>query len=379
MKFTLFSEQSINQALQRYLDRGQWSKAAEQYKKLIKLHPENTTLRLRLAEVCLKAGNKKDALEQYQIVAEDFVHQGNLDRAITIFRTMLNLDSSLIHIRIRLAEIYAGRGDMEEVWQQYMTAFKYLEEKKLVQQATELLERMAQLRFDDAKHMLQLAEIFLARNLQEQAVNQFLNVAEFYLQRAELKQALEFYRRVLDIEPYNREARIGLELVAKLLPQEEASQLAGLMNVPREEDGAGAAAGEAEEVTGEEEGLRAAAVREETEGEEAEMLAGIKEGRGREPLAEVKSISAEELEELLMREALPADSQESPEMHFNLGKLYREMSLLDAAIEEFLLAAKDPDRQLESFRMLEECYRLKGMTQQAQYYRQKVESLAAAS
>jgi tetratricopeptide (TPR) repeat protein len=54
-------------------------------------------------------------------------------------------------------------------------------------------------------------------------------------------------------------------------------------------------------------------------------------------------------------------SQEDYDTRYNLGIAYKEMGLLDEAIAEFQLAAKDPSRLLECSSMLGICFMDKGM------------------
>ncbi len=165
MTFSLFSEEYVNKLLQQYLEKGQWSRAAEQYKKLIKLHPENINLQLRIAEVYLKSGNKKDALEYYQKVADHYKGMDNFSKTVTILRTMLNIDASLTHIRTKLAEVYYLQGNKEDMWAQYLLAFKHLEEQGFTTQAVSILEEVTRLRLEDPPLLIQIAEMFLERKL----------------------------------------------------------------------------------------------------------------------------------------------------------------------------------------------------------------------
>jgi tetratricopeptide (TPR) repeat protein len=58
-------------------------------------------------------------------------------------------------------------------------------------------------------------------------------------------------------------------------------------------------------------------------------------------------------------------SAEDYDTHFNLGIAYREMGLLDEAIGEFQLAAKDPSRLVECCSMLGLCFLEKGLPELA--------------
>ncbi len=211
LKFSLFSEDTINKLLKQYIENGQWSKAQEQCAKLVNLHPEDVTLRLKLADICLKSNKKEDALKQYQIVTENYIHLGNLPRAITILRTLLTLDPSLCHVRVRLAEIYEGTGEIMEAWGQYSLAFKYLEDNKMIPQAIGILDRMVKLKLIESTPLIKMAELLASKELTAQAATFFLGAAECYLEQQNLEKVKETYQRALIMDPGSREARLGLE------------------------------------------------------------------------------------------------------------------------------------------------------------------------
>jgi tetratricopeptide (TPR) repeat protein len=58
-------------------------------------------------------------------------------------------------------------------------------------------------------------------------------------------------------------------------------------------------------------------------------------------------------------------------MHYNLGIAYKEMDLLEDAITEFQLAAKDPNRFPDCCNWLGICFREKGMAKLAVKWYQK--------
>ncbi len=63
------------------------------------------------------------------------------------------------------------------------------------------------------------------------------------------------------------------------------------------------------------------------------------------------------------------------ETHYNLGIAYKEMGLIEEAIGEFQIAAKDPKRLLECCSMLGLCFKEKGMTNLAlKWYQRGIES-----
>ncbi len=328
MKFSFFgeTEASVGKSMQQHLDRGEWAKAAEQCAKLIKEYqPDNLGLRLRLAGFYLKAGLRESALAQYQETAERYEQKGKTLKGINIYLSMLKIDSGLPLIRVKLAELYLSKGEKEKAWEQGLEAIKSLEAKRLFPQVLTVLEIMANLPFDDYDKALELGEMFQERRQPEKAVGQFLNAAEIGLQSVELNKAAQAYQRVLKIDPQNLEAKNGLQLVQDLKAKEKETA-------------------------------------------EAKLEALYPQHKLWEDFSEDK------LDAILEKLTLPKKKPPTEHLkeHYELGLIYQEMKLLDAAVEEFQLAAQDTTVQLACYQMLKACYEEKGMSGLAREYQQKI-------
>ncbi len=89
------------------------------------------------------------------------------------------------------------------------------------------------------------------------------------------------------------------------------------------------------------------------------------ESRDEDLLAVPREQSLEEIVEGFKQGVAESLSPEDYDTHFNLGIAYREMGLLDEAIGEFQLAAKDPSRLVECCSMLGLCFLEKGLPELA--------------
>jgi tetratricopeptide (TPR) repeat protein len=113
----------------------------------------------------------------------------------------------------------------------------------------------------------------------------------------------------------------------------------------------------------------AAELEKELEEEEA-PTSPVMEGAGQE-------VSLEEIFREFKKGVEQQLSPEDYETHYNLGIAYKEMGLLDEAIGEFQIAAKDPARAVECCSMLGLCFIEKGIPQLAmQWYEKGLENPA---
>src|SRR3989442_1606837 len=96
-----------------YASQGFTVKAIAMYKKLTKLKPALESV-LRLAELYTQQGLFNDARAQYLQVAEEFLKTGDLEQAVRIFQKTLEMDPENTAMRMRLAEAYIRLGKKTE-------------------------------------------------------------------------------------------------------------------------------------------------------------------------------------------------------------------------------------------------------------------------
>jgi tetratricopeptide (TPR) repeat protein len=124
-----------------YASQGFTVKAIAMYKKISKLKPSLESV-LKLAELYTQQGLFNDARAQYLQVAEEFLKSGELENAVRIFQKILEMDPENTNMRIRLAEVYIRLGKKNEAWQIFSAVAETLRSKGSLSAADEVLQRM---------------------------------------------------------------------------------------------------------------------------------------------------------------------------------------------------------------------------------------------
>jgi tetratricopeptide (TPR) repeat protein len=124
-----------------YASQGFTVKAIAMYKKICKLQPSLESL-LKLAELYSQQGLFNDARAQYLQVAEEFLKNGELDNSVRIFQKILEMDPENSNMRVRLAEVYIRLGKKSDAWQIFSAAAESLRAKGSLSGAEEVLQRM---------------------------------------------------------------------------------------------------------------------------------------------------------------------------------------------------------------------------------------------
>ncbi len=124
-----------------YAAQGFTVKGIAMYKKITKLKPSVDST-LKLAELYTQQGLFNDARAQYLQVAEDFMKNGDLDQAVRLFQKVLEMDPENVPMRVKLAEVYVRLGKKKEAWEIFSAAAEALRARGSLAAAEDILKRM---------------------------------------------------------------------------------------------------------------------------------------------------------------------------------------------------------------------------------------------
>jgi tetratricopeptide (TPR) repeat protein len=175
-----------------YASQGFTVKAIAMYKKISKLKPSLESV-LKLAELYTQQGLFNDARAQYLQVAEEFLKSGELDNAVRIFQKILEMDPENTTMRIKLAEVYVRLGKKTEAWQIFSAAAETLRSKGSLTAADEILTRMLTLDPGNAHALLMQGRNMLESGDAEGAVTALTKVADLDSNPEGLKDLLKAY------------------------------------------------------------------------------------------------------------------------------------------------------------------------------------------
>jgi pilus assembly protein FimV len=175
-----------------YATQGFTVKAIAMYKKISKLKPSLESV-LKLAELYTQQGLFNDARAQYLQVAEEFLKSGELENAVRIFQKILEMDPENTTMRVRLAEVYVRLGKKNDAWQIFSAAAETLRSKGSTSAAEEVLQRMLTLDPGNGYALLMQARNLLEAGDAEAAVESFQKVSDLDSNPDGLRDLLKAY------------------------------------------------------------------------------------------------------------------------------------------------------------------------------------------
>ncbi len=145
----------------RYIQKGQYEKAAAEYRKLLALDPRDMRARLRLVELYGRMGKRQEVVEESERVAEAYADQGFYLKAIAVYKQAVRHDPQNPALWRAMGELYTKQGLVGDALASFKKAVEILRAQDLTAEAQELLSRMEQMAPDNAAIKVHLAEMYL--------------------------------------------------------------------------------------------------------------------------------------------------------------------------------------------------------------------------
>src|SRR5438552_1840624 len=110
-------------------------KAIAMYKKIDRLKPRDPLIAHKLAELYGTQGLVVDARAQYLVVADAYTHAGQTKKALEVFHQIADLDPQNTDIRLKLAEGYLKENMKGEAAEAFVDAGRYFYDSRAYEKA----------------------------------------------------------------------------------------------------------------------------------------------------------------------------------------------------------------------------------------------------
>jgi len=193
-------EKILKEALQ--LTRvGRYAKAIEELQKLLRLNSKDTRALQKIAELQSKKGDNQEAIKTYFSLAELYEKDGFIDFAISVYKTIINLDSGLFNVHLKLGELFLQKNLKSEALGSLQTAFKLCQDKKMVNEGIEVLKKMVIANPEDVSSIERLADHYYYDERKSDAAKNLLHRAADILKRSShIDKAQKLYERILNMD-----------------------------------------------------------------------------------------------------------------------------------------------------------------------------------
>lgn len=216
--------------LELHLQHHQEVAAEQVLDRMIELEPEQPQLRREKADLLLRGGRLAQARRELERLAERYLEQELLNKAIEVWSEMVNLAPDDRSSRMQLIEAYEQKGQPEEAAQQYLELAERWQDRDGPQGhpgfAGECLENALRLAPRSVEVLRRCAECQAQRGREKECVETLGRLAGLLETQGDLQEAARVYEQMLSIEP---EATAALERLAQLYETLEQTERAAPM------------------------------------------------------------------------------------------------------------------------------------------------------
>jgi len=201
-------------------------KAIAMYKKIERLRPRDPIVALKLADLYANQGLVHDARAQYLVVADAYTKSGDNKRALDILHKIADLDPNNTEIRLKLADGYLKENMRRESAAAFVQAAHRFHQIGSHDQALDAYNKALQLVRDDREALRGMLETHIARGTAFEAAEALERVVETHEDDKELVSMLA--RAHLEAEDAK-----GAERAVSLLMAQDASNYTQFLPVTR--------------------------------------------------------------------------------------------------------------------------------------------------
>ncbi len=104
----LSEKTKISTAIQKYLDKSNWTAAVSEMEKLFGLDPD-PLIRVRIGDAYQKLGRKPDAVKEYVRAADLYAERGFVVKALALYKLALRLDPSHAQAQNKIEALHSNK------------------------------------------------------------------------------------------------------------------------------------------------------------------------------------------------------------------------------------------------------------------------------
>src|SRR5215211_4148910 len=201
-------------------------KAIAMYKKIERLRPRDPLIAYKLAELYASQGLVHDARAQYLVVADAYTRAGDNKKTLDVLHKIADLDPNNTEIRLKLADGYVKENMRREAAEAFVQAANRLHQTAAHDKALDAYSKALQLVRDDREALRGVLDTHIARGTADDAAEVLERVVETHEEDKELVSMLA--RAHLEAEDPK-----GAERATSLLMAQDASNYTQFLPVTR--------------------------------------------------------------------------------------------------------------------------------------------------
>jgi tetratricopeptide (TPR) repeat protein len=205
-----FEKSKVIKAAEKFLAQGKITAAIKEYRQIIQNDPDDLTTLNMLGDLHARAGEKEEAVQCFQRIAEHFREQEFRLKAIAMYRKIEKLKPRDPAIARELGDLYAAQGLIADARAEYLVVADAYTQAGQSKDSLRVLHKIADLDPNNTAIRLKLADGYLKERMDGDAAKAYSEAAVRLFEGGHFEQALGAYNKALELRPNDRGALKGV-------------------------------------------------------------------------------------------------------------------------------------------------------------------------
>jgi pilus assembly protein FimV len=196
------------EAAQKLLNQGKVVQAIAEYQQILKFEPRDQVTLMTIGELYIRQGETFQAIDYFERLAQIFVGDGFLTKAIAVYKRIAKLAPEEIRPLEKLADLYVQQGVMSEARPLFLQLAEIHLKNNRQPEAVSLLKKLLLAEPDNLRIQIRLADLYQAMGQTKEAMDAYISASQRALARGEQAESEKLADKALKLEPNNLPAII---------------------------------------------------------------------------------------------------------------------------------------------------------------------------
>jgi len=196
------------EAAQKLLNQGKVAQAIAEYQQILRYEPRDQVTLMTIGELYIRQGETFQAIDYFERLAQIFVGDGFLTKAIAVYKRIAKLAPEEIRPLEKLADLYVQQGVMSEARPLFLQLAEIHLKNNRQAEAVSLLKKLLQAEPDNLRIQIRLADLYQAMGQSKEAMDAYISASQRALARGDHAESEKLSDKALKLEPKNLAAII---------------------------------------------------------------------------------------------------------------------------------------------------------------------------
>jgi tetratricopeptide (TPR) repeat protein len=203
-----YNKSKFVESAQKLLNQGKVAQAIAEYQQILKYEPRDQVTLMTIGELYIRQGETFQAIEYFERLAQLFVSDGFLTKAIAVYKRISKLAPEEIRPLEKLADLYVQQGVMSEARPLFLQLAELHLKNGKQPEAIALLKKLLLAEPDNLRIQVRLADLYQAMGQSGEALEGYVSASQRALARGDQAECERLADKALQLNPKHLDALI---------------------------------------------------------------------------------------------------------------------------------------------------------------------------